>query len=151
MTTSFSAVSKFGGPSIDSEHLMLQRDPENGELFHLSCTMRSSLAMTRLALNRNARARRAKNRLARPLWAGKSSANAAASLRGQQGEPASVLSARILCSPKQHFGDVSSQSAAWSPIASRCAFGSCVGVFRFVKVPPPTASKLANRCRRQNM
>ena len=96
MTTSFAAVSKFGGPSIDSEHLMLQRDPENGELFHLICTMRSSLAMTRLALNRNARARRSKNRLARPLWAGKSSANSTASARGQQGAAAQVLFARIL-------------------------------------------------------
>ena len=103
MTTSFSAVSKFGGPSIDIEHLMLQRDPENGELFHLSCTMRSSLAMTRLALNRNARARMAKNRGDRPLWAGKSSANSTASARGQQGAAAHGAIARFCDKIQQQF------------------------------------------------
>ena len=59
-----------------------------GELFHLNCTLRLSSTMTRLVLNRNARARRAQTLLATPLWAGKSSANASASVRGQQGEPA---------------------------------------------------------------
>ena len=143
MTTSFSAVSKFGGPSIDSEHLMLQRDPENGELFHLSCTMRSSLAMTRLALNRNARARTAKNRGDRPLWAGKSSANASASARGQQGAAAAGQKARILGHADSTFGDVSLHSAGLTPIASAALFGSCVGVFRFVKVPPPAGQQAA--------
>ena len=54
-----------------------------GELFHLNCTLRVSSTMTRLDLNRNARASRALAWLTTPLWAGKSSANAAASLRGQ--------------------------------------------------------------------
>ena len=139
-----SSAPRFVGTAVSTN---LFSDHE-GELFHLNCTLRLSSTMTRLDLNRNARAHRAETWLTKALWAGKSSANATASVRGQQGEPASVLFARILGSPKQHFGDVSSQSAAWSPIASRCAFGSCVGVFRFVKVPPPTASKLANRCRR---
>ena len=56
-----------------------------GELFHLNCTLRLSLTMTRLDLNRNARASGALTWLTKPLWAGKSSANAAASLRGEQG------------------------------------------------------------------
>ena len=59
-----------------------------GELFHLNCTLRLSSTMTRLDLNRNASARRAETRLATPLWAGKSRANATASVRGQRGEPA---------------------------------------------------------------
>ena len=59
-----------------------------GELFHLNCTLRLSSTMTRLDLNRNARARRAQTWLATPLWAGKSSANACASVRGQQGAAA---------------------------------------------------------------
>jgi len=74
-----------------------------GELFHLNCTMRLSSTMTRLDLNRNARARRAETRLNRPLWAGKSSANASASARGQQGEPASVLFARFWAAQAASF------------------------------------------------
>ena len=76
-----------------------------GELFHLSCTMRLSSTMTRLMLNRNARARRANTQEARPLWAGKSSANASASLRGQQGEPARGEGGRNLGSPNSNFGE----------------------------------------------
>ena len=87
-----SSAGRFVGIAV-STNLFSGHD---GELFHLNCTMRSSLAMTRLALNRNARARRAETRLATPLWAGKSSANAAASLRGQQGEPARGEGAGIL-------------------------------------------------------
>ena len=70
-----------------------------GELFHLNCTMRLSSTMTRLDLNRNARARRAETRFATPLWAGKSSAITAASLRGQRGEPARGEGAGILGRP----------------------------------------------------
>ena len=70
-----------------------------GELFHLNCTMRLSSTMTRLDLNRNARARRAETRFATPLWAGKSSANASASARGQRGEPARGEGAGILGRP----------------------------------------------------
>ena len=70
-----------------------------GELFHLNCTLRLSSTMTRLDLNRNARARRAQSWLATPLWAGKSSANATASTRGQRGEPARGEGAGILGRP----------------------------------------------------
>ena len=113
--------SKFGGPSMGCAKPILHRHSEICELFHLSCTMRLSSTMTRLALNRNARARRAHTRLTKPLWAGKSSANASASVRGQQGEPAQVLFARIWAAQTGLFGDVSLQNRAKPSIASRCA------------------------------
>ena len=104
-----------------------------GELFHLNCTLRLSSTMTRLVLNRNARARRAETRLAKPLWAGKSRANAAASLRGQQGEPARGEVAEFWAAQSAEF--------SWSTLAflhtvgqrlellAAALFGSCVGVF----------------------
>ena len=57
--------------------------------------MRLSSTMTRLALNRIARAKGAETRLATPLWAGKSSATATASARGQQGAAAHGAIARF--------------------------------------------------------
>ena len=70
-----------------------------GELFHLNCTMRFIVTMTRLALNRIARERGVETRLATSLWAGKSSANACASVRGQQGAAAMGHIARFLAHP----------------------------------------------------
>ena len=74
-----------------------------GELFHLNCTLRLSLTMTRLVLNRNERASRALTWLATPLWAGKSRANATASVRGQQDEPARGEAARFLAAQTGSF------------------------------------------------
>ena len=99
----------------------------------MNCTLRLSSTMTRLDHNRNARARRAKSRLATPLWAGKSRANAAASLRGQQGEPARGEVAEFWAAQSAEF--------SWStlaflhtigqrlPLLVAALFGSCVGVF----------------------
>ena len=75
------------------------RHSENCELFHLNCTMRFIVTMTRLALNRIARERGVETRLATSLWAGKSSANACASVRGQQGAAAMGHIARFLAHP----------------------------------------------------
>ena len=74
-------------------------------------------------------------------------------LQGQLGSAAASRSSVWIVGPERlHFCtivSVSSHSAAFSPFAALSLFCSCVGVFRFVKVPPPAASKLAFRCRRQ--
>ena len=107
---------------------MLQRHPEIGALFHLICTMRLSSTMTRLALNRIARAKGAETRLATPLWAGKSSANAPASVRGQQGEPAQVLFARIWAAQTAILATFLYKIGQSLPLLVAPLFGSCVGV-----------------------
>ena len=95
-----------------------------GEPFHLNCTLRLSSTMTRLDLNRNARARRAQSWLATPLWAGKSSANATASLRGQQGEAAAPALREFWAAQtgsSSFYIGVSPHCRAKTPIASCCA------------------------------
>ena len=91
----------------------------------MNCTLRLSSTMTRLDHNRNARARRAVTQEARPLWAGKSSANAAASLRGQFGEAARGEGARILAGCRNRFLHNRAQSL---PLLVAALFGSCVCV-----------------------
>ena len=104
-----------------------------GELFHLNCTLRLSSTMTRLDLNRNARARRAQSWLATPLWAGKSSANATASTRGQRGEPARGEGAGNLGSPNSTF---------WRRFCPRSARAAPIDKSVSLVLPPPPLAQI---------
>ena len=92
-------------------------------------TLRLSSTMTRLVLNKNARARRAQVQEATPLWAGKSSANASASVWGQQGERAQAVFARIWAAQTGFLATFLHKMAQSLPLLVAALFGSCVGVF----------------------
>ena len=125
-----SSACGFVGIAVSSSLFPAHED----ELFHLNCTMRFIVTMTRLALNRIARARGVETRLATPLWAGKSSANACASVRGQQGAAAMGHIARFLAHPgrilRTALNTPPVRQAHPSHAARLFCFCSCDRVFR---------------------